>query len=111
MRTSVTIRVSDNDFNFSRATRLRLCGSETFLNTGQGDRFVAKVYLDPTNAPFGQGHPGSEHRRSPHDPALCDDLPISLSQNPGPARLPAPDGPFGITGQVEVALGDGDRRG
>jgi hypothetical protein len=102
---TVTIRVSDNDFNFAGASRVRTSSSETFLNTGNGDRFTIQGFLDPGDVLFGMAILGPSSTVSPHHPARRDEVPVSMSQNPRPVGVPAQDGPFALTAQVEVTLG------
>jgi len=104
-KSTVTISVSDADFNYVGAIRLLTSASETFENTARGDRYACQSFLDTQNTVFGRSVSGAKLTDSPYDPFLPQDVPISLAQNAWPTRFPAPAVPYSLTAQADITLG------
>lgn len=104
-RSTVTIRVSDVDFDYAGATWLRTSISETFENVSDGDRVACRSYLDPADVAFGESIRGTRVTVTPRPVNGATDIPTAASQNASPTRLNRLTVPYSMTSEVEVTLG------
>lgn len=104
-KSTATIRVSDADFNYTGAIRLRTSASELFANTVRGDRYACQSFLDRGNVIFGKSDSGAKLTDSPFNPSRSEEVPIALAQNAKPTHMPAPAVPYSLTSQADITLG------
>jgi hypothetical protein len=104
VKSTVTVRVTDVDFNYAGTTRLRTSATALFQNTGAGDRFVSQSFLDPNDVLFGTTVSGARLADAPKtDPT--GSVPSALSQDARPTRFKALTIPYSLTSQVDITLG------
>ncbi len=100
----ILIQVTDTSFADQAATRLRTSATEILVNTTSGDKLVGQSFYDPTNERYGTRFAGPKVTGAARG-NQASEIPVALSQEPKPVRLPSPPPAYSMTTEVGVCLG------